>query len=300
MIGPLLLAAALLAPGAEVARAEPSKGAVRLGEPFDYAVALRHAAGEEVALAPLPDLGPFSALSHACQTAAEAGAALTVCTLRLQLLDLGEHAVPELGLLVKGPEGERRVPVPGARITGSGTLDPQKPAAGVALHAPPAPPVKVPTWRPVLLGAAAVAALLAAWLLWRWWRRRPRGQAAPPLTPQERFERQLADLAAADLPARGRRREHVARAADAVREYLSDLAPQAALDLTSDELLVALVARPVAGVENGPLRVFLSGADLVKFARHDPSGEECAAALAFGRELLARTRPPPAAGGRAA
>jgi len=301
VIAPLLLAVALGAGAApEAGRAEPSRSAVRLGEPFDYAVALRHPAGEQVELAPLPDLLPFAASAQACRTGVEGAAALTVCTLRLQLLDLGEHALPELALRVKGPEGERQVPVPGAKVTGLGALDPRVPAAGVALHAPPAPPVRVPTWRPLWLGAAALAALLAALLLWRWWRRRPRAAPAPTLSPQERFERQLADLAAAALPGRGRGREHVARAAGAVREYLAALVPQAALDLTSQELLQALAARPARGVAAEPLRAFLAAADLVKFARHEPSGEECQAALAFGRELLARTRPPPAAGGRAA
>jgi len=295
-----LLLGALAAAGAEAGRAELSRSAVRLGEPFDYAVALRHAAGEEVELAPLPDLAPFSSLGQACRTQAQGAAALTVCTLRMQLLDLGEHAVPELALRVRGPEGERRVPVPGARVTALGALDPQKPASGVALHAPAAPPVRVPTWRPILLGAGLLLALLAAWLLWRWWRRGPRGSAAPALSPQERFRRQLEDLAAADLPARGRRRDHVARAADAVREYLAAIAPQAALDLTSHELLRALAARPAAGVAPAPLSAFLAAADLVKFARQEPSGAECQAALEYGRALLARTLPAPAPGGRAA
>jgi len=300
VIGPLLLTVALGAGAPESGRAEPSRSAVRLGEPFDYAVALGHLAAEQVELGPLPELAPFSASGQACRTSADGNTALTVCTLRLQLLDLGERAVPDLALRVKGPEGERQVPVPGAKVTGLGALDPQVPAAGVALHAPPAPPVRVPTWRPLLLGAAALAALLAAALLWRWWGRRPRRTASPPLSPQERFRRQLADLAAADLPGRGRRREHVARVADAVRQYLAALAPQAALDLTSAELLQALAARPATGVLPESLRTFLSAADLVKFARHDPSGVECQAALAFGRELLARTGPAPAAGGRAA
>ncbi len=301
MIGTLLLVAAFGAAAApEAGRGEPSRSAVRLGEPFDYAVALRHQAAEAVELAPLPDLAPFAPAGHSCRTSAEGVVALTVCTLRLQLLDLGEHALPELALRVKGPEGERQVPVPGAKVTGLGALDPKVPAAGVALHAPPAPPVQVPTWRPLLLGAAALAALLAAALLWRWWRRRPRGAALPPLSPQERFQRQLADLAAADLPARGQRREHLARAAGAVREYLAALAPQAALDLTSAELPQALAARPAPGVDPDPLRAFLAGADLVKFARHDPSGAECQAALGYGRALLDGTRPPPVAGGRAA
>lgn len=299
MIATLLLAA-LASAGAEAGRAEPSRSAARLGEPFDYAVALRHGAGEQVELAPLPDLAPFSSLGQACRTEAQGTAALTVCTLRLQLLDLGEHAVPELALQVTGPEGERRVPVPGARVTGLGALDPQKPASAVALHAPAAPPVRVPTWWPILLGAGLLLAPPAAWLLWRWWRRRRPAPAAPALSPQERFRRQLEDLAAAGLPARGRRRDHVARAAGAVREYLAAIAPQAALDLTSEELLVALHARPVPGVPPAPLRAFLEGADLVKFARHDPSDAECQAALDYGRSLLDRTLPAPAPGGRAA
>lgn len=291
-------------PSAEVARGEPSRSAVKLGEPFDYAVALRHEPGEQVELLVPPDLSPFGALGKACRTAAEAATALTLCTLRLQLLDLGQHTIPTLQVKVRGPAGERLVPVTGAPVTGIATLAPKGPAASLPLHAPQAPPVKVPAWWPILAALGALAALAGAWLLWRWWRKRPRGAPRPVLSPQERFLRQLADLEAAGLPARGRRREHVARVADAVREYLAALAPQAALDLTSAELLAALAARPVAGVEPEPLRRFLDAADLVKFAKREPLDAECVEAVRFARELLARTAPTagpaPAPGGRAA
>jgi hypothetical protein len=286
------------AAGGEGARAEPGRAEVRLGEPFDYQVALRHAPGERVELLPPGDLAPFALRGAGCRTRPGEGSALTVCTLKLQLLDLGEHRVPELQLRVSGPSGERVVPAPGAAVRGLGAGD----AAGAEgpLRRPAAPPVVVPSWRLAARAAGAAAAALAAWLLWRLWRRRRLPPPAAALPPGERLARRVGEILALGLPGLGRGREHVLRLCDAAREYLAAVSPGAALDLTSAELLAELARRPPPGVDRGALADFLAAADLVKFARHDPGPEECRAASDFARALARAARPAPPAPGQEA
>jgi hypothetical protein len=285
-------AASAQAPAAEVASAEPSRRAVRLGEPFDYALALRHAPEEQVELAPPPELAPFALRGSECRTTRGERSAATVCTLKLQLLDLGEREVPALQLRVRGPSGERIATAPGATVRGIGA---EPGAAAEPLRRPPAPPVLVPSWRLAGLGAAALAAALAAWLLWRAWRRRA-APVAVALRPHERLSRRVGEILALELPRRGQGRDHMVRLSDAAREYLAAASPRAALDLTTAELLVELSTRRVAGVDREALGRFLGWADLVKYARHQPGPAECQAATGFSRDLVERTRPAPGGG----
>jgi hypothetical protein len=297
----LCLGAAAAPAGAaagEGAPAGPSPPAVRLGEPFDHSVALRHEPGERVEILPPADLSPFALRGSECRTTAGERSAVTVCRLSLQLLDLGEHEIPPLPLRVAGPAGERLETAPAAAVRGVGA-DGARALAG-PLRLPAAPPVLVPRWRLLGWAAAAAAAALLAWLLRRTLRRRRRPPGAIALPPHERLSQRVGEILALDLPRRGRGREHVLRLCAALREYLAAVAPGAALDLTSAELATELRARPARGVDGEALRRFLGAADLVKFARHEPGPAECEAAAGFARRLLERTRPAPARPGEEA
>jgi hypothetical protein len=304
----LLLAAGPDAPGAAPAGEPPeatplgvtvraSAAQVRLGQPFDYQVEIRHLPGESYALPREPALEPFRAQPGGCRRLEAGGEVTTTCSARLALFALGPHEVPPLRLEVRTPGGERRLTVPGPRVEGVGVIDPRAPSSSLELR-PPAPPVpllvrsfRLLAWAAGLLGAAALAALL--------WRRRRRAgaptEAPPPLPPHERFARQLSQLEAAPLPEPGRARELVVRLSDAVREYLAALTGVPALDLTTRELLERLAAAGDPRLDLQALRAFSQDADLVKFARFPAGPAEWAAGLRFGRRLLEATRPAPVA-----
>lgn len=277
---------------------------VRLGEPFELTVEIRHAAAERYSLPASPRLEPFRLLGAGCPRREEGGEAVTTCALRLALFELGLHDLPELMLHAETPTGARVLRVPGPAVTGVGILDPAAPAGSLALKelAPPAP-LHVPNW-PLALWLAAAALLAGAVALgWRAWRRRaPRGEETPPLPPHERFSRQLDALEEARLAVQGRCPEQLARLSEHVREYVGAVTGQNALDLTSAELLARLSFQPDPRLNLGALRAFLEAADLVKFARAPATSSDAADALAFARALLARTRPrhpaPPTPEGR--
>jgi hypothetical protein len=270
---------------------------VRLGEPFELTVEVRHVAAERYALpAPLP-IEPFRLLGAGCPRREEGAEAVTTCALRLALYDLGAHDLPELVLRAETPGGARELRVPGPAVTGIGILDPAAPAASLGLKdlAPPAP-LHVPNW-PLAVGLLAAALSAAAarwgWRAWRW--RSQRVEGPPPLPPHERFSRQLEALEEARLAAQGRGLEHFSRLSAHVREYLGAVTGQRALDLTSAELLARLSFQPDPRLDLGALRAFLEAADLVKFARAPATAAEADDALGFARTLLDRTRPRPPA-----
>lgn len=287
----LALALALLA--APRVDARTSRTEVRLGEPFEYRIELRHGADEAYALPEAPELAPFHAEGGRCARTVEAGGARTVCTLRLALFSLGPHEVPALTLAATTPAGPAAVEVTGPRVTGVGVIDPEAPAGSLRLRdIAPAVPLLVRTWRYVALAAGALAALALGLLAWRAWRRRPgaAGEAPAPAPPDVRLERRLAALDAERLPERGRAPEHVARLSELVREYVGALAGLNALDLTTGELVVALEAAGDPRLDVPALSALLDRADLVKFARAGATPADCAAGGAYARALLARTR----------
>ena len=279
-------------------QARASKANVRLGEPFDYVVEIRHAPAERYQLHGAPALAPFH-LDGAprCRDEPEKGEAVTTCTMRLALFTLGAADVPDLPFDVDGPGGKAVLQVPGPRVTGVGVVDPSAPPAALALRdiAPPAPllvrSLRLLFWA---LGVLAAAALVAAGVSWLR-RRRPARAAPPPVPPHERLARRLAALEAERLPARGMGREHVERLAEMVREYLGALPAPRTLDRTTAETVAALRGAPDPRVDLDALQAFLGEADLVKFARWPADAETCSAGLEYARGLLERTRPPPPA-----
>lgn len=278
-------------------RVRAEKTTVRLGEPFGYEIAVRHAPEESYLLRGTPRLEPFRAAEEArCVRNVERGEARTTCTLRLALFALGPAEVPEVVLEVTRPAGKAQLTVPGPRIVGAGMLDPSAAPGALALRdiAPPAP-LLVPTLRPLwwALGILGAAALLAGAVVLLVRRQAARPSGPPAIGPGERLERRLSALAAEDLPRRGRGAEHMERLAEAVREYLSAFTGLPALDLTTGELLAALARAPDARIDAAGLARLLTHADLVKFARQPAAPEACAAGLEWAWALLRGTRPPP-------
>lgn len=293
-----LLASAPGAPAAVPAAPPPSEPAVRvrldrrevrLGEPFELTVEIRHGSAERYSLPAALTMEPFRFLGGGCPRREEGGTAVTTCGLRLALFELGPHDLPELRLRAETPEGGRELSVPGPTVSGAGVLDPATPPGSLALKdlAPPAP-LHVPNWP---LGAGLLAAALlgaaARWSLLAWRRRAALVEERPPLPPHERFSRQLAALEEGRLPGLA----HFSRLSGHVREYLGAITGQNALDLTSAELLARLSFQPDPRLDLDALRAFLGSADLVKFARAPASAAEVVEATAFARALLERTRP---------
>ena len=142
-------------------------------------------------------------------------------------------------------------------------------------------PVPLPAWLWVLAGALAGAGGLAWWLLHR---RRRRVPAAPVLPLRPAHEVALAELRRLEslrLPFEGRFKEHYVRLSEILRHYLEESHQFgiAALEETTDEIVRELDAKHYKPLVLKSVSGLCEEADLVKFAKHEPSIEACNAAL---------------------
>lgn len=138
-------------------------------------------------------------------------------------------------------------------------------------------------------------ALLAAWLLVRWWlarRRRPVPAAAPtpapapaPL-PARSTLRLLEDLAQRKLIEANRPREFHAALSAIMRAYLGARFALPARRLTTTELLGALGGHQLDERARRQLADLLPGCDLAKFADARPSAAEMEARLLTARGVV--------------
>lgn len=130
------------------------------------------------------------------------------------------------------------------------------------------------------LWLAALAAAVAAGLLWWAWRRY-RNRPKPPIDPYVHAQQEFARIETRRLLDAGRSAEYFAAMVDVTREYLAARVPGVRRSDTTSELLRAMKPRDGIEVE---LPRLLEHADLVKFARAEPSREEARDA---GRTLRA-------------
>ncbi len=167
--------------------------------------------------------------------------------------------------------------------------------------------------------AVGLALATAAFFALRWWRRRP-VEAPPPPPPRPPWEvalEELAKIRGQGMLEAGRHAEYIDRVSDVVRSYLGARFGFDGLESTTDEILASLrvssagfvrtedlgvegeaatvAARTAmgfgAGISLREIRGFLGEADLVKFAKMEPTTEQCEQAFAVGERIVRATMP---------
>lgn len=155
-------------------------------------------------------------------------------------------------------------------------------------------PGGLPLWA---IGLLVLAAVAAAFLLWR--RHRARRATAPvpmtpPRPPHELALEALDRLARDPLPDAGAVKRFHFALSEIARSYVEGRYPIPASDMTTEEILEALPGVHELGpAQAESLRRLLRDADLVKFTDHDPGPEASRALLARARSLVLETRPVP-------
>ncbi|MHB8416520.1 MAG: hypothetical protein ACYDCL_00485 [Myxococcales bacterium] len=290
--------------GPDAASAKASKTSVRLGEPFEVTVEIKHPRGESWSLDPRQNLAPFSLLGQSQATEVAVGPVeVTRLTLKLALFKLDENALPALQLVARDAKGAAHAfSLPGPTVKGVAP-DLSRDHEKRDIHNPV--PVVVRSYRPLWLALGVLAAL--ALLIWGalWWRRRPRRERAAPARPEvpadEAALAALGKLEEEGLPAQGRFKEFHLRLSLLLRDYLGSRYAFHALDMTSTELLGELGRRPTEGLRLADISWLCTQGDLAKFAKAQPSTDDCKEALSLVRQTVIRTRvrPPAAPGARA-
>lgn len=273
--------------------AEPREA--KLGQPITLSIEI-HGRGATYRLPDKLRIAPFEEVSRK-----ELGGDPQRITLQVTTFEkTGELSVPAIPLEAAAQDGgpapaPLEVPAIPVRITSMLSGSDAKPR-------PPADPLPIHVRD---LRAVAATGLLLLWLaLWLYLRffRRPApaavllAQLAPPRQAHEIALEKLGALVQADLLRRGQHHEFFRIISEVLREYAGNRYGFFALDLTAHELCEELRDRVTPGLDLGLLDQILRQADLVKFARVQPSDEACSQGIngAYAIVEATRYRPEPA------
>lgn len=273
------------------ARLSPARVEAQLGEPVEWLLQVEHAASARVKLpAPLPVDRAWVWTAEPAITrgphAHDAARAHTIVRLEAMALEPGDLAPPLEEIELVAAHETARLRVEARTLHVVGLLAPEEDAARPLLGFRELPEgLEGGQGARVLLGVAALAALLAVggFVTWRVLRRRARAPARRPATPLERLAA-LGGRAGSD-PAAARDlwfeltcavRDGVDAALGVERSGLTDEAWSAA---------VAADERLPAGVRASLPRL-LAEAERVKYAQEVPTRFAVEEALARGRDAL--------------
>lgn len=236
---------------------------VTVGDPFRVIVRVRAPIGSVLEFPASPDSGlavepldPVSVVIAPDTTVVEQTA-----TWRLAAWDTGRLAIRFPDILVRSPDGVRRLAVGRDLAVQVVSVLPADSALRVPRPVRPVFEFGVPWWYWLLVALAAAALGV---LFWWWWRRRPRA-VAPSLDPYAAALREFERIESLGLLAAGEHGHHLALTAEVLRTYLARTIPAARPSLTTSELALAL--RGEGHVPGTRVVRVLHEIDLVKFAR---------------------------------
>lgn len=288
-------------------KAEVAAREAHVGDPLTVVVTAVTRRGVPVNLPAQLELGPFALLErHESESTQADGRLRRQFRLQVAAYETGELTLPALGLTYIAPDGSVLTidtePVP---ITIK-SLIANEPEPELK---PNAPPVSVLQPNRLLIGlllgllVAALGALVGV-ALWRRWRARPQVRATPPPRPPHEVALERLDrLGAAGFLEHADYRPFYFTLSEIVRDYVGARFGFDALELTTEELVVALRARLSSAALMAELEGWLAGCDLVKFAKVSPSAAEARGAFETALRIVSITRPlpeRPVSGGAAA
>ncbi|MFN2548257.1 MAG: hypothetical protein ABR567_12550 [Myxococcales bacterium] len=270
---------------------------VTLGEHVTVRIAVDHDARDVYSLPgfdPAPLAVPQGAPPIEVHREELSGHART--TFELTLADYGtvEPRVPDLTLHVTGPDGERVVNIRGRPLKFRSLVQEGGQPADRAHHGPKPPvPVMVRSflWVWILVGLAALVGLLAFRKYLAKRKFLPKEQELPKVEADHLALQQLTALET-DAPwKRGEGRAAIFRLSEIVRGYLGVRLEFNALDLTSEEFLEILHKRRLMGLDLAELETEVRWEDLVKFAKLEPTADECLRGIRRAESMVRHTRP---------
>jgi hypothetical protein len=267
------------------------------GDLLTYVIEATVPEGDDVTV-PTQGFAPFEVLdTRARVQRASAGRSTFHLEVDLLALEPGEHRLGPVRLrLVTGDGFVGGIELPAETIRVGSVLanEPNAEPKG------PPPPVPVMERNPIpyIVGALLAAMLvgaLAAWLIARWIRRRPK-PVVPPPPPRPAWEIALERLAKLRrereaMFTEGRGVEWIDGVSDALRAYLGHRYGFDGLESTTDEVVRALRGKRLRGIAAPEIEAVLAECDLVKFAKAPVDRERGDALLDEIERIVRRTTP---------
>jgi hypothetical protein len=272
-------------------KAALEKAEVTIGEPFKLNIEVRHKAEETYALPPGLTFPGFGVRESTNEVHGE-DPRTTLFRLTLQAFNIGDQEIPAIRLVAQTASGARQLEIPPQKLKVNGVIDLTQGEPQLREDTKPLPTRYRTVWWPLALICAVLAGVLAGIYLRR---RAKRPALAPPPKPrlpayEEAMER-LTVLESEGLVGTGQQQAYYFRLSEILRDYVGRRYDFDSLELTTDELLVELRSRSTPGLHFDGLTAFLREADLVKFARSQPTDGECKSAMDVARSIVERSRP---------
>jgi hypothetical protein len=268
-------------------------GTVKLGEPFAVEVQLTHLAAQRYELKTPSDFSDFDYLGQERNRQDGAVSSTTTITVRLAAFTLGKQKTPPLKLEVTDLDQVTELETSGCELDVVSSLPADAQQKGADLYDVRAPEeLPIRTWRVLYaLGGLAVAGLIA-WLSYRRLSR-PKALAEVAAPPKEavdvRATRALDELASRNLPGAGQYKEFYFRLSEIVRGYLGERYGFEALESTTPELLDLVRSRKTPGLAVEDLSSFANESDFIRYARTQPSVDDCKKHLEFAYRVVHET-----------
>ena len=291
-------AAAAVDPDAPTVASRVDKNEARVGDLLMLTITAIGRKGVPANLPSAMDLDPFSVVARAeKEQDLGDGRVRREFTLSVAAYEPGDLSIPSVEVTYLGKAGEvlsaRTSPVP-VRIV---SLLANEPEAELKENAVP-----VSVWQQDLLlvyiaAGLAIAALggVVTWVVIRRLRARAARRPGPPPRPaHERALAKLDALGAGGFPEDADHRPFTFAVSEVIREYVGARFGFDSLELTTDELCGVLRRRAARELVIGEVEGWLTGCDLVKFAKLSPSGAEARGMLETAIRIVESTRPRPA------
>jgi hypothetical protein len=273
--------------------ARVDKARIALGDPFTLTIRIEHPALDTYALLQPLSTGQLALRGPPQVARAKSGDhARTTFTVPLANYLSLEPQIPAITLAVDGPEGPRELTLPPHPLGLRSLVAEEKAETPERAHHGPKPPVPVPvrSWLWAWLLAASALAFGVLYAIVQERRRRAALAALPPPPPTAE-EDALGRLLALKRRApweRGLSRAAVFELSEIIREYLGKRLRFDALDLTTEELVSELRRRRILGLDLAGLSEDFAWHDVVKFAKAEPTPEECIRAIDRAASLVDR------------
>jgi hypothetical protein len=269
---------------------------VTIGTPFRYTLHIEALKDVEV-IAPtlVGQIGEFQVVDFGEAAPRQAGGRVVLERwFTLITYEVGDRTIPGPTVQYRVPGGEQEsLAAPDAMIIVESLLNRASgtPATDVRdIKGPVAVPRDYTLLGWIAFGVVALVALIA--LLFGWVNRPRQGRAVVVRPPHELALEALARLRADRLVEQGRQDEFYVRLSGIVRGYLEARFRLRAPEMTSEEFLQAAQRDPqLTQPQRARLGQFLTEADLVKFARHQPTADDADRAHEAARELVTSTTP---------
>jgi hypothetical protein len=238
-----------------------------------------------------PDTKPAAGSKSSAQPAARAGFARWTGRYTLAVFKVGDVALPPWQVEVRADSLQAVASTDSIRLFVHTVLDDSLTQAGLRDLKPQAA-LRVSPW-PWIVAGLAVLGLAAAFIWWRRWRRR---RKRAPVARLERVRpahevalEALRRLESRRLPVDGKFEAHHVQLSEILRRYLEDGFGVAALEETTEEILFDLDRHGFDRATVKQVAALCNESDLVKFAKHTPTVEDCVRSLQHVRDFVLAT-----------